>query len=71
MDKNLNNWFDKVEGLPENYSNYNIVKELKRQGYTCKMYTDNKGEQFIGWDKEDACDEYKDELAEIIDSTQD
>lgn len=51
MNKNLNNWFDKVEGLPKNYTNNHIVKELKRQGFTCKMYIDKHGKKFIGWDK--------------------
>ena len=31
MDKNLNNWLDKEEGLPKNTSNNNIQKEIKRQ----------------------------------------
>ena len=31
MNKNLNNWLDKEEGLPKNTSNNNIQKEIKRQ----------------------------------------
>ena len=31
MNKHLNNWLDKVEGLPEGTSNRNIEKEIKRQ----------------------------------------
>jgi len=32
MNKHLNNWLDKVEGLPENTSNKNITKELAGRG---------------------------------------
>lgn len=31
MNKHLNNWLDKVEGLPKNTSNKNILKEIARQ----------------------------------------
>ena len=31
MNKHLNNWLDRVEGLKENYSNNNIAKEIARQ----------------------------------------
>ena len=31
MDKNLNNWLDKVEGKPENTTNRAIEKEIARQ----------------------------------------
>jgi len=36
MNKHLNNWLDKMDGLPENTSNNNITKEMKRQGYLTK-----------------------------------
>lgn len=35
MNKELNNWLDKVEGLPENTTNNNIKREMKIQGYNC------------------------------------
>jgi len=31
MNKHLNNWLDRVEGLKQNYSNNNIAKEIARQ----------------------------------------
>lgn len=64
MNKHLNNWLDKVEGLPEGTSNRNIekeiertkrdqpefFKELKKQGFEPAEHTDDKtGEKFIGW----------------------
>ena len=39
MNKHLNNWLDKMDGLPENTSNNAINKELKNQGYTVKEKT--------------------------------
>lgn len=32
MNKHLNNWLDKQDGLPENTSNNNIIREMARQG---------------------------------------
>lgn len=51
MNKHLNNWFDKVEGLPENTTNNNIIKEMKRQRY-CHHYSYLP---FIESDLQDEC----------------
>ncbi len=32
MNKHLNNWLDKQDGLPKNTSNNNIIREMARQG---------------------------------------
>ncbi len=32
MNKHLNNWLDKQDGLPKNTSNNSIIKEMARQG---------------------------------------
>lgn len=52
MNKHLNDWMDKAEGLPEGTSNKGIVGELKRQGYTPKRMIDNNGKEFVGWEKD-------------------
>lgn len=32
MNKHLNNWLDKQEGLPQETTNRNIIREMARQG---------------------------------------
>jgi hypothetical protein len=32
MNKHLNNWLDKQEGLPKETTNNNIIREMARQG---------------------------------------
>lgn len=32
MNKHLNNWLDKQEGLPQETTNKNIIREMSRQG---------------------------------------
>lgn len=32
MNKHLNNWLDKQEGLPQETTNKNIIREMARQG---------------------------------------
>lgn len=64
MNKHLNNWLDKMDGLPENTSNNNIQKEIDRcktqspsfydqlikDGFEPNEHVDDKtGEPFIGW----------------------
>jgi len=72
MNKHLNNWLDKVEGLPENTTNNSFERELKRQGYKPKQYKDDKtGEPFIGWSIEETnkfkeCDGRHKSVDEII-----
>jgi hypothetical protein len=52
MNKHLNNWMDKLEGLETNTTNRNFMKELRRQGFVPANYVDDKtGEAFIGWSK--------------------
>ena len=66
MNKHLNNFLDKAEGLPENYSNNNIAREIEslrekqpdfyrelvKQDFAPQEHIDDKtGEPFIGWSK--------------------
>jgi len=52
MNRQLNNWLDQVEGLPENTTNDNLIKELIRQGYETNLHRDDKTKKFfVGWSK--------------------
>lgn len=52
MNTHLNNWMDEIEGLEKDTTNKNMIKELRRQGFTPANYVDDKTKKpFIGWSK--------------------